>query len=791
MKTTVVIIALCGFVLADGISRDKIQHKYRPVKESDSALLEKPVDSVTSSEVEDDEDIDLSQEYGTSDFDITDLFPKEGLEETKDLFSGIWSELFGSRRSGETGILPDENDSDLESPEERSFFNGILDLMRPWWRGDNVCKREEESEEEEEESRSPTDFFSSLLTSCKNYGDAYKCTMKVGRGGKTVIKTLIYECCHGWTRQAGGRGCTQRFELKDMTDTLREKNLTGFIDTLNSVGMTDRLSEGNFTVFVPTNKALSAVSNSEEVSFVLLDSEDKMEFVREIIQGHILPGWHYSHEWTDEMTLQTEKEGSSVRVNFYDYPAPFTTINCARLLSTNTQTLDGLIHTVDRVMMPARQNIWEILGQDPRFSVFSSIVSDNLQEKFLDSNQHLTVLAFTDEQFENFPTDVQQSIRNKEGCFADFAEHLTIPHTICSAAIQSDAVVRNLAGKLVNATIDNEENVKFHGVPIQAADRMATNGVIHIMNGVILLEHMMDAVDLARNKLGDQFTALLEQSGLNENLPDTVTLFVPTNDVVLESGISETTQEELRNTLKNHILNKELMFSRSSPDDSVETEAGRNLEVSVKARRSLFFQSPPLVTVGCARVVRANLKSCDGVVHFVDRVLKVPSKSSMEVLRENAQLSEFVSLLEIAGLDTLLNSSDFTGTVLAPSNEAIDSYLKPEDKEKLLGDSDKLKAVLNQHILKVQVCCHGFASSSIFEQNGYETLAENYLVSSHVGSRKRIGGAFVTNCDNEATNGIVHIVDRPIIRRRATSILDLFSRGGSRDDFNWNVDWPF
>ncbi len=55
---------------------------------------------------------------------------------------------------------------------------------------------------------------------------------------------------------------------------------------------------------------------------MLLDTEDKMEFVREIILGHMSPGWLYSHDWVDEMKLPTEKDGSTVRINFYSYPTP-------------------------------------------------------------------------------------------------------------------------------------------------------------------------------------------------------------------------------------------------------------------------------------------------------------------------------------------------------------------------------------------------------------------------------------------------------------------------------------
>ena len=87
-----------------------------------------------------------------------------------------------------------------------------------------------------------------------------------------------------------------------------------------------------------------------------------------------------------------------------------------------------------------------------------------------------------------------------------------------------------------------------------------------------------------------------------------------------------------------------------------------------------------------------------------------------------------------------------------------------------------------------QVCCNQMRSLIWFQPKRFETLGGSYLLSAGR-NRLRIGGAFVSQCDNLATNGILHGVDRPIMRRRVTSISDMLS--GGEDDFNLNIDWPF
>ena len=77
----------------------------------------------------------------------------------------------------------------------------------------------------------------------------------------------------------------------------------------------------------------------------------------------------------------------------------------------------------------------------------------------------------------------------------------------------------------------------------------------------------------------------------------------------------------------------------------------------------------------------------------------MPKKSLLQLLREKEELSEFVSLLEMGGLEGEVGAANFSGAVLAPTNEALEEYVPEEEKEALLEDLEKLRAFLSQHIL--------------------------------------------------------------------------------------------
>lgn len=46
-----------------------------------------------------------------------------------------------------------------------------------------------------------------------------------------------------------------------------------------------------------------------------------------------------------------------------------------------------------------------------------SVVDEELRKRLMDPNEHLTVLAFTDEAFNRLPNAVHQSIINQKKCY--------------------------------------------------------------------------------------------------------------------------------------------------------------------------------------------------------------------------------------------------------------------------------------------------------------------------------------------------------------------------------------
>jgi transforming growth factor-beta-induced protein len=802
MNTLLVLSALLVVALArQSLREHKIHHASKP----ESKILEQPhfdggqEGLGESSEEKDDQIGPTSINRGRGfPVDSWDNFMgrRHGGGEFQNFFSRMWNRLY-NKTQGWSDLFDGDNGFEDINPDEDAFGRGFFSLLKPWWKGPNVCTREEEYEEKQSEDG--VNVFSSLLTSCQDIGDVYKCTMKVGKDGKVNVRTLLYQCCHGWQREPGKKGCTKKLELKTLSDTLQQLNMTEFLKTLQETQLEKRVNDGNFTLFVPDNQAMSTLSASDEINFVISETDDRLNFIRDILKNHIIEGWKFSHLFEDESKLLTDKDGSFIRINQYSYPRPFTTANCARVTSSDNEAIGGLIHTVDRVLLPARQTLWEILGQDQRFSIFSSLISEEMREKLNNVDNHYTVLAFTDSAFGKLSADIQQKIKNTEGCFDDLINEHILPHTICTEAVQGEAVVKNLANHLINASrqlVDGDSLVSFEGNEVVSADRMATNGVIQVLDGVIMLEHMLDAIQVSEKRQGQVFAGLIKTNDLASQVKSApvITLFVPTNEALMELPEPENV-DTMKKLLENHIVDNLVEVTINNEETIITTNAGQHLTLTVKQNpfrhfgyslRNFGFK--PQATVGCARVVRSNVRACNGLVHFIDRVLQVPTGTVMDVLKSRTELSEFVTLIEMSGVEEEL--ADFSGTVLAPNNDAIENYLGEDEKKKILADKEQFSQFVKQHFLEDKLCCHQFGSREFFTQPSHRTLAGTSLVS----GLRRIGGANIDNCDQLATDGIVHVIDRPIIRRRINSFADLLdrmvqNRGRGRSVFD-NFEWP-
>lgn len=130
----------------------------------------------------------------------------------------------------------------------------------------------------------------------------------------------------------------------------------------------------------------------------------------------------------------------------------------------------------------------------------------------------------------------------------------------------------------------------------------------------------------------------------------------------------------------------------------------------------------------------------------------------VDVAAENGSFTTLVAAVKAAGLvETLKGDGPFT--VFAPTDEAfaalpegtVDMLLKPENK-------DKLVAVLTYHVVPGKIM-----ATEVMKLNSAETVQGEAVMIAIDNGNVMINKAKVAMPDVEASNGVIHVIDKVLL----------------------------
>ena len=133
----------------------------------------------------------------------------------------------------------------------------------------------------------------------------------------------------------------------DIVETaLAANNFSTLATALGAAGLIETLKgEGPFTVFAPTDAAFAKVP--QQTLADLLQPENKKKLAA-ILTYHVVPGKVISHE-VIAMNSATTLQGQKLNISRHDG----VKINEAKVIVTDVEATNGVIHVIDSVLMPA------------------------------------------------------------------------------------------------------------------------------------------------------------------------------------------------------------------------------------------------------------------------------------------------------------------------------------------------------------------------------------------------------------------------------------------------------
>ena len=136
------------------------------------------------------------------------------------------------------------------------------------------------------------------------------------------------------------------------------------------------------------------------------------------------------------------------------------------------------------------------------------------------------------------------------------------------------------------------------------------------------------------------------------------------------------------------------------------------------------------------------------------------NKNIVETARDAGTFTTLITAIDRAGLEsTLAGAGPFT--VFAPSDAAF-AELPAGTVDSLLAMPDTLADVVTYHVVRGRVTV-----AQVLGRTAAPTVqGENLPFALSITGEIRIDGARVLDCDIEASNGLIHMIDRVLLPAR-------------------------
>jgi transforming growth factor-beta-induced protein len=402
------------------------------------------------------------------------------------------------------------------------------------------------------------------------------------------------------------------------------KDFSILVEALQKTGLDEALANknSNFTVFAPTNAAF--VSLLSELKVASLNDISK-ETLKSVLLYHV----------------KSDKSISSqIKTGYYstlaDGPADGSKLSMlidmssgkinarSKIIQTDIMADNGVIHVIDKVLLPMSIADHAVANDATFSSLVAALSAAKLVPALNDNSKTYTVFAPTNKAFSDLLMKLGVGLNDLS---AETLSPILLYHVI-NGYVPSSAVSASYVPTLSTAfdknlslQISTAGGVKLNNsVNVIATDVVATNGIIHVIDGVLLPQNVVELAQ--QNSIFSTLVLAVVKAELASALSKAgpYTVFAPTNDAFNTlfkelgvSGIDALSKEALTPILLAHVVSGNVQSGGLSSGMVPTLNTAKSLNVNVGGSG---------VTIdGSVKVVKADVQGSNGVIHVIDKVI--------------------------------------------------------------------------------------------------------------------------------------------------------------------------
>lgn len=255
-----------------------------------------------------------------------------------------------------------------------------------------------------------------------------------------------------------------------------------------------------------------------------------------------------------------------------------------------------------------------------------------------------TVFAPTDEAFKKLPAGTVETLlkpENKDQLIAILKYHV-VPGKVMSQDVVKLKGAKTLNGQRADIQVQGDQ-VKVDGATVETVDIDCSNGVIHVIDSVILPSDK-NLVETAAE--AEKFKTLLtaaKAAGLADVLANKgpFTVFAPTDDAfaklpegTIASLLKPENKEKLAEILKYHVVSGRVYSEDALAAKKAKTLQGKPVKISAKKG---------VAKVNKAKLLATDIDASNGVIHVIDTVIMPPEDRKLSAAEACEKIRETVS----------------------------------------------------------------------------------------------------------------------------------------------------
>lgn len=273
-------------------------------------------------------------------------------------------------------------------------------------------------------------------------------------------------------------------------------SFTTLVAALDATGLDAAVSnpEAELTVFAPTDDAF-ALLGEDTITALLADTDT----LSNILQYHVIASEVDAEAAVGSAGMTVEMlNGDNIGLSL---DGENLLVNTATVTATDIMTANGIIHVIDAVLMPPAEmttptmNVVDTAIADGRFTTLvTAVTTAGLAGALSDADATLTVFAPTDDAFALLGNDTINTLLANPTVLAEILQQ----HVLSSQVSATTAYTLNggqattLSGAMIDISIDSTTDMlQFGGANIIIKDIYTTNGVIHVLDAVVVGDVMV------------------------------------------------------------------------------------------------------------------------------------------------------------------------------------------------------------------------------------------------------------------------------------------------------------